>query len=234
VFALWSHAVLEGRSSPDEAADAIAGGSTHRVVGLLDGEMVSLPVALASLRSAGSRTVSAALPIPGDPVGIVGPRAFVEAAVTAGQVVLVPDQALALIPAATNGSGPHVVLWQAWTDLSMPPPTHDLATAARTLREAVLEAATELAELDAPPTPGAEPTSSIRLVTPPGLDPRAHDLLERASRLLVALQSALRDPTVATSARLDSRRRAALVPVERAARHALVAATQPVLAARPR
>ena len=106
-----------------------------------------------------------------------------------------------------------------------------MSAAARALREAVLEAAGALAELDAPTTPGAElALPSTHLATPPGLDPRAHDLLDRAERLLTAVQAALADPTVTTSATLDTRRRQALLPVERAARRALVAACTPALA----
>lgn len=234
VFALWAQAVLDGRSSPDSAADAIAAGSTHRVLGLLDDQAISLPVALARLRAVGGRAVIAALPIPGDPIGIGGPRDFTEAAVEAGQAVLVPDLGLGLVPTAVQAGGGVVVAWRVWSDLASPPPVDDLATSGRALCEAVLEAASELADLDAPTTPHAEPAVAVRLCTPPGLDQRAHELLERASRLRTAVQAALRDPAVATSARLDTRRRAALAPVERAARHALVAATQPVLAARPR
>jgi hypothetical protein len=62
------------------------------------------------------------------------------------------------------------------------------------------------------------------------MDPRAHDLLDRAERLLTAVQAALTDPAVATSATLDTRRRRVLVPVERAARRALIAACSPALA----
>ncbi|MDQ3114162.1 MAG: hypothetical protein M3Q84_08715, partial [Actinomycetota bacterium] len=95
----------------------------------------------------------------------------------------------------------------------------------------VLAAADALAELDAPTTPGADPSHRRRDVsTPPGVDPRAYDLLARAERLLAAIQAALADPSVAGSATLDTQRRSALVPVERAARRALLAACQPVLA----
>ena len=58
VFALWTQAVVDGRTSPDAAADAIAAGATHRVLGLLDDEAVSLPVALARLRAVGSHAYS--------------------------------------------------------------------------------------------------------------------------------------------------------------------------------
>ncbi len=228
-FALWATAVLDGRTSLDEAAAVISGGRLHRLTGV-PGETgaTTLTVALGRLRSAGPGAFGVALPAPGDPLGVGGPRAFTEAAVAAGQVVVAPDLHLALIPASTHDDQGSVVHWEVWSDLPDAPAPESVASAGRALREALLEAAEALAELDAPSTPGSEPAMQrLHLATPPGFDPRAHDLLDRSERLLTAIQAALADPTVTTSAALDSRRRRALIPVERAARRALVAACQP-------
>lgn len=231
-FALWGTAVLDGRTSLDEAAAVIGAGRLHRVTGV-PGEAgpATLPVTLGRLRAAGARAFGLALPAPGDPLGLTGPRAFTEAAVAAGQAVVVPHLRLALVPTAGRGELDSLVTWEVWPGLPDAPAPESVSAAARDLRETVLEAAEALAELDAPTTPGAEPAMPRRhLATPPGLDPRAHDLLDRAELLLTAVQAALDDPTVTTSARLDTRRRRALVPVERAARRALVAACHPALA----
>ena len=230
-FALWGTAVLDGRTSLDEAAEVIAGGRLHRVTGV-PGESgpATIAVALGRLRAAGARAFAVALPTPGDPLGVSGPRAFTEAAVAAGQAVVVPQLGIALVPTSADAIG-HVVQWHVWPELPEPPAPESVSTAARLLREAVLDAADALASLDAPATPGAEPAAvEAHLLTPPGLDPRAHDLLDRAERLLVGVRAALADPAVTTSATLDTHRRQALVPVERAARRALVAACYPALA----
>jgi len=231
-FALWANAVVDGRTSLDEAAAAIGDGRQHRVIGAPgDPDPVPLTVALGRLRAAGARAFGVALPVPGDPLGLSGPRAYTEAAVVAGQAVVIPHLRLGLVPTSPGGGLGSTVHWETWADLLEAPPAESVQAAARALREAVLAAADALAELDAPTTPGADPSHRRRDVsTPPGIDPRAYDLLARAERLLAAVQAALGDPSVATSASLDARRRSALVPVERAARRALLAACQPALA----
>ena len=235
-FALWANAVLDGRTSLDEAAAEIGGGRMHRITRLPgESDPVPLTVALGRLRASGAGAYCIALPVPGDPLGLIGPRAYTEAAVAAGQAVVVPHLRLGLVPTSPGGELGSTVHWETWAGLSEWPPVETVPAAARALREAVLGAADALAELDAPTTPGAEPSPRRRHVsTPPGLDPRTHDLLARAERLLAAIQAALGDPSVSTSATLDARRRSALLPVERAARRALVAACQPALAELPR
>ena len=231
-FALWGSAVLDGRTSLDEAAAAIAGACQHRLVGA-PGEPgdATLAVALGRFRVAGARAFGLALPAPGDPLGLRGPREFTEAAVAAGQAVVVPSLRLALVPAVIQSERGSLIRWQVWPGLPDAPAPESVVAAARALREAVLDAAGALAELDAPVTPEVElALPSTHLATPPGIDPRAHDLLDRAERLLTVVQAALADPAVTTSATLDTRRRQALVPVERAARRALMAACTPVLA----
>ena len=231
-FALWANAVVDGRTSLDDAGVEICGGRLHRVSGVPgEPDPVPLTIALGRLRMSGARAFGIALPVPGDPLGLSGPRAYTEAAVAAGQAVVVPHLRLGLVPMSPGGELGCTVHWETWAGLIDAPPAESVPAAARALREAVLAAADALADLDAPPTPGAEPSHRRRDVsTPPGLDPRAYDLLARAERLLAAVQAALGDPSVATSASLDARRRSALVPVERAARRALVAACQPALA----
>lgn len=231
-FALWGTAVLDGRTSLDEAAAVIGAGRMHRVTDV-SGEPgpATIPVALGRLRAAGARWFEVALPVPGDPLGLCGPRTFTEAATAAGQAVVVPDLRLALVPATDRGDLGSPVQWRIWPDLPEPPIPDSVAAAGRALREAVLDAADALAELDVAPSPGAEPRlEHPHLATPPGFDQRAHDLLDRADRVLTAVQAALADPVVTSSAKLDGHRRTALIPVERAARRALVAACHPALA----
>lgn len=231
-FALWGNAVVDGRTSLDEAAAAIGGGREHRVTGAPgEPDPVSLTVALGRLRAAGARAFGVALPVPGDPLGLRGPRAYTQAAVAAGQAVVVPHLRLGLVPMSPGGELGPAVHWTAFVDLPDAPAPDGVPAAARTLRETVLDAAGALAELDAPTTPAVEPANRTRhRTTPPGLDPRAYDLLVRAERLLAAIQAGLADQTVTESATLDTRRRSALVPVERAARRAIVAACHPALA----
>ena len=231
-FAMWANAVVDGRTSLDDAAAEICGARPHRVSGV-PGESCPVPltIALGRLRMSGARAFGIALPVPGDPLGLSGPRAYTEAAVVAGQAVVIPHLRLGLVPTSPGGGLGSTVHWETWADLLEAPPAESVPAAARALREAVLAAADALAELDAPTTPGADPSHRRRDVsTPPGVDPRAYDLLARAERLLAAIQAALADPSVAGSATLDTQRRSALVPVERAARRALVAVCHPALA----
>ena len=117
-FALWGQAVLEGRTSLDEAAAAIGGGRVHRLTGLPgDPEPITLAVALGRLRAAGAQRLGVALPVPGDPVGVVGPREFTEAAVAAGQAVVVPNLRLGLVPTVPGGDLGSLVHWQVWVNV---------------------------------------------------------------------------------------------------------------------
>ncbi|MGN6333719.1 MAG: hypothetical protein ACTHOD_19050 [Motilibacteraceae bacterium] len=242
----WGNAVLAGAVSLDAAADAVVGEDVrHRVAGLPGEDTeVSLPVALGRLRAMGVRALHLALPVPGDPFGLAGPPAFTEAAVQAGEAVVVTGAATGvpawgLLPAVTAlGSSGWAVLWSV-TEVA-PPRTGDtpsLAEAERALAVAVREATEELSALD---VSRADPAALLVLravsedgagedTLPPGTPGRAERVLAQARRTLVLADLARRgDGGALTAAAADTRARA-LDPLERAARRAMAAACQVLL-----
>ena len=104
VLVMWLHAVREGHAAPDDLADAVRGNDAwHLVTGLPEREaleLLDLPAAL-------SGTVSLALPVPGDPVGLGGPPSFNLAAMEAGEAVVAGG--VGLVPATDA----RTVVWRA-------------------------------------------------------------------------------------------------------------------------
>lgn len=226
VLSLWLGAALAGRCSPDDLLDALGGSATAHVFdgsGALD--------LLAALRRGGARAVAVALPVPGDLTGLGGPKGFNQAALEAGQAVLVrlAESALGLVPAHV-GAG---VEWTSYPAHPVPPP--DPRAAGQHLRIALTEATRALVELDvAAWQPEVADLLSNRrhgVRSLPGhLPPRLVETVDRALLCLEVVALALEEQPApgARSGAVSSyelqRRREALLPLERAARHALAAA----------
>lgn len=232
-FVLWGNAVLSGRVSLDEGAEGIAGPEAlHRVEGLPENpEPVTMAVALGRLRTSGVTRLSLALPVPGDPLGLGGPAAFTTAALATGEAVLVPESGLGLLPdnhgGATGASADDVrlVRWLAIEHVVAAEPGEPLGPAETALRLALVAAADELTVLDvAAGTDRPRRGSAPRRRLPPGTDGRAAHLLETADRMLETVAAALVDDGGALTAGAAVRRRAALAPLEHAARRAVVTA----------
>lgn len=242
-FAVWSNAMLTAACDPDTAARRITADDVgHQVAGLPSHpEPATLPVALNLLRRAGGQQVHLALPAPGDPVGLAGPPAFNEAALDAGEAVLIagttmpadgidPGGVIGLVPSYV---GP-AVQWQAWP-ARLPAPA-DLAEADRGLRAALVEAANALAALDVArwnPDVADELIDIRRIGTDPGdtlapgYGPRAVKTAATARRCLAIADAALTDDGAAiTGSDADTRRRT-ILDLAGAARRALVAACGP-------
>ena len=119
------------------------GDATHAVAGLpgADGTE-TLVVALGRLRSSGATSFGAALPAEGDPVGLGGPRAFNDAALEAGEAVVVAGAGLGLVPVRVGAA----ITWVAHPAQRRQLP--DVGEADRGLRAALLETAEALADLD--------------------------------------------------------------------------------------
>jgi len=246
-FVAWANAVLAGQVSPDLAALRIAGSDpVHRVDGLggLSGaDAQTLPVVLARL-SAGAEPAGPAarlvLPVPGDPVGLPGPGALTTAALAAGEAVL-----LATMPGGGVGLVPHpmpaAVVWVVHPIVDTPvlvtaaPPT--LAQADQDLAAALREATELLARLDLArwDPDSAEAVEALRRGRldgdglAPGYPNRAHEVLARARRLRAVIELAGRGDGAAVTAGEAAARRAALIPLDRAARYAEMAAYNAVL-----
>jgi hypothetical protein len=228
-LAWWATAWLRGHVVTDLLIDAVLDGdATHAVAGLPGAEGTdTLVVALGRLRSAGATGFGAALPVEGDPVGLGGPRAFNDAALEAGEAVVVAGAAVGLVPLRVGAA----ITWVAHPAQRRQLP--DVGEADRGLRSALLETAESLARLD---VARWRPEVADRLlnlrhrppvVAPDGVPPRCVDLAARGLQALEIADLALEDDGGAVTAYEMESRRAALVPLGRAGRRALVAACSP-------
>lgn len=224
-LAWWLTAWLRGHVSPDDLVEAVLAGDTaHHVVPEGGGDALPLVLALGSWRRAGASAAGLALPVPGHPVGLGGPATFNAAALEAGEAVVLESAGLGLVPHRA-GSG---VVWQAYAAARRP--LADLGEADRGLRAALPRVADALADLD---VARWRPEVADELMdlhhprayaAPPGTPPRAVELAGRADRALAIVDLALEDDGGAVSAHEVAAREAALAPLARAAREALVAA----------
>jgi hypothetical protein len=226
-FALWYSAWVAGRASLDDARDAmVAGDAAHDVAGLPgDPGLQPLIIALGRLRGMGATGAGIALPVPGDPLGLAGPPAFTEQSLEHGQAVLLDGADWGLVPHRA-GAG---VVWRCEPAVSrrqVPDPSE----ADTALRAAIARAASDLAALDVGRwnPDAADGLMELRRPGdyhfPPGTTPRAVRLASLASRCRVVVELARGDDGGAVTAAEADRRRDALVPLDSAARRALVAA----------
>jgi hypothetical protein len=229
VLAWWGTAWLRGDVVPDLVLDAVIGDdATHAVTGL-PGEdgTVTLLSGLAAVRASGATALGCAVPTPGDPVGLGGPAAFNAAALEAGEAVVAAGGGLGLVPTRVGAA----VVWQVYA--AGPRSLSDVGEADRELRSALLESANRLAALDVarwrPEV--ADELLDLRhprpVPAPPGIPGRCLDLAGRGLQAMTIVDLALADDGAAVSASEIAQRRAALVPLDRAGRRALVAACSP-------
>ncbi len=232
-FAVWATAWLTGRTSYDDALDALlADGSAHRVTGLPDSaDAVPLGWALTALRGLGERRFRLVLPVPGDVRGVPTAPGLVAAALEAGQVAV--GARLALVP---ESAGPEVAQWTAFVLDGVPPPPPPVEGGLRRLSGeldlAVADAARTLAGLDLarwhPEVPAllaglAKPADGQQL--PADHEPLAVAVLGRAQRLARVLDLAMADaPGGAVNHSQAAARDVALRPLATAVREATVAA----------
>ena len=231
-FAVWATAWLDGRTSYDEALDALHGERAHRVTGLPGAaDAVPLGWALTALRSLGERRFRLVLPVPGDVRGLPTAPGLVALALDAGQAAV--GERLALVPEAI---GPEAISWTAFPldgVPPVPPPVEgSLRAVSGALDLAVTGAARTLATLDLarghPEVPVllaglAKPTSAPGL--PPDHEPLAVSVLGRAQRLAAVLDLAMTDaPGGAVTHTQALARDSALRPLADAVREATTAA----------
>jgi hypothetical protein len=232
-FAWWGTAWLRGHTVIDLVVDSIIGGdATHVVADLPDPDSADratmpLATALGRLRSLGARSVGAAFPTEGDPVGLGGPPAFNADALESGEASVVDGTGIGLVPRRTGAA----VVWVAHrADRRQLP---DVGDADRTLRSALSESANALADLD---VARWRPEIADRLMNlrhrepmsrPDGVPDRCVDLAGRGLQAIEIAELALEDDGGALTAHEIEQRRAALLPLDRAGRRALVAACSP-------
>ncbi|MBO0828732.1 MAG: hypothetical protein J2P24_13225 [Streptosporangiales bacterium] len=236
VLVAWGNAWTAGHCGLDEVVDALEREHGPQVVTGLPGPADDLPLrhALGELRAGGLTAFRLALPIPGDPLGLTGPAAFNEAAVDAGEAVLVdvPAVPLGLVPGADDrGSSYAGTSWTAYRVAPTAPQTPTLAEAEQALALTLRSTADLLLDLDvAASGPAADEALAGLRREPagtdlaPGYPPRAHRVAAQAARLAAISRVGLADDGGAITSREADARRSALRDLERAVRRARVAA----------
>lgn len=228
-LAWWGTAWLRGLVVADLVIDAVIGDdATHVVAGLPGANGTeTLAAGLGRLRSLGATSIGAAFPAEGDPAGLGGPRAFNADSLEAGESVVVAGPGVGLVPGRTGAA----VVWTAQPAARRQLP--DVGEADQQLRLALIEATEALARLD---VARWRPEVADRLLNlrhrspvpaPDGVPPRCVDLAARGLQALGIADLALEDDGGAVSASEIVAREAALRPLARAGRRALVAACSP-------
>jgi hypothetical protein len=230
-LAWWGTAWLRGHVVADHLIDAVVDQDATHLVTFPESASEPLVSGLGRLRADGADAIGAAIPAEGDPVGLGGPAAFNAAALEAGEAVVAVDAGAfalhGLVPERVGAA----VTWSVMAAERRQLP--DVGEADRALRAALPEAADRLAALQVarwrPEV--ADRLLNLRhrprLAAPPGVPPRCVELAARGLQALDIVVLALADDGGALTAHEAEARRAALLPLGRAARRALVAAASP-------
>jgi hypothetical protein len=230
--ACWLNAWLAGSESADSAITGLMGEQAHVEFAVFGQERPGLSPALllGELRRHGVHRVTAALPAAGDPLGLGGPPQFNAEAIDAGEALILHGANVGLVPQTTGRS-------TRWTSWPAEPAPHlpDVATADRSLRQALTEAANTLAELDVASWNPDVADALMNLRQPVAVEPPLSFVSGAAARTAVSglrcqhiVELAFADDGGAATGREADHRRAALLPLLRAARVAVVAACSSV------
>lgn len=227
--ACWLNAWITGRESADAVITGILGEQAHMefVVFGHDAPGLSPALLLGELRRHHIHQVSAALPSPGDPLGLGGPPRFNADALDAGEALVLWGAEVGVVPRTTGRS-------TRWEGAAASPPRFmpGVADADRALRSALTVAANALAELDVASWNPDVADALMNLRQPARLDAPMSFPSGEAARTAV---SGLRSQHIVELALADGdggavstweaeRRRDALQPLQRASRAAIVAA----------
>lgn len=250
LLALWGTAVLDGRADAARAVAVVTGeDEPHAVLG--QDQPVSASPHGPGLHDlldhlAGRATVlRSLLPAPGDALGLPAVPAAVEAAVDAGEAVLVLPVAgqvgWTYVPEVEPFGSEHDqgfgVSWHGWRHpegTRLPAPAFgDLPEAERALRTALLQATDALADLDvarwrddvADRIAGLRDGGVDHRLLPPGTAPRVVRVLGTATRVRGIVELAALDDGGSVSGWEAGRRADVLREIDTTARRALAAAT---------
>jgi hypothetical protein len=252
-LAAWGTAVLGSGVDPALAVTAITSDDEpHEVTAEIEvAAVLGLPAKgglaelLASLLRHGAPSLRVALPASGDLLGLPGPPTFNEAAVEAGECVLVgegPGPAIGIVPKVTEFGSVYepgaMVSWQAHavgrrrvTDLG------SVAEADRELRTALTDATAELSRLDIARwrEDAADRVAAIRDgglergMLPPTTPRRCIRVLATAARVRAIVELASEDDGAAVTGLEAARRAEALRQLDAVSRRAMVAAVNGLL-----
>jgi hypothetical protein len=230
-LAWWGTAWLRGHVVADQLIDAVVAGDATHLLGGPDDVLEPLVGGLGALRTQGADAIGAAVPAEGDLVGLGGPAAFNGAALEAGEAALVLDAAGFVVSGLVPERVGAAVTWRPLPAERRQLP--DIGEADRELRSTLLEAAEGLARLEVArwrPEVADRLMNlrhRVRLAVPPGVPERCADLASRGLQALEIADLALEDDGGALTAHEADARRAAIAPLGRAGRRALVAAASP-------
>ncbi|HEX2362796.1 MAG TPA: hypothetical protein VHI11_12045 [Jiangellaceae bacterium] len=233
---VWGNCWLAGQVTLDEVVTRVQSDDEPHTVADLPprGASGSLGTGLGLLRADGVKALQVALPRAGDPQGLAGPSQLTIEAVAAGEAVLCVGLSVALVPAIRSFGPPgdhgHLVSW-GWRDAVQPLPGPTSREADRVLSEQLIAASSLLTDLDAAAwrPQMAQVLDDLRSGAVAEPLPRpfpaaAQALAARAIRVLTVVGVGLDDDGSSLFTQEAQARRDALVPLERAARHALAAA----------
>lgn len=246
MLAAWGSAYLQGATSLDAAVRAIEDDDEpHLVVRDVFASPDELSDALARLRDEGVVAFRLALPAPGDLLGLTGPPDVNRDVLAAGEAAIaiaapggndgsIGTTVPALVPDVrtfgTPGDQGHCVTWRVGRATAALPDVPSLAQADRELVQSMGEAAELLSTVavvsagDARDVARRLRGSSQPVLLPSVAGPRAESLVHRATAVVDMLDAARADDGAALTAHSAALRAAALAPLDRAARRALVAA----------
>ncbi|MDA8369659.1 MAG: hypothetical protein M0026_07290 [Nocardiopsaceae bacterium] len=238
----WGNAWLSGQAALDDAVDAVERRTGPHVIGTVTGDLpfatgTPLRSALARLRSHGATAFRLCLPVPGDPLGLVGAKELNTAAIDAREAVLVrlAGRQIGLVPHEDRRGSSYVgVAWTPYPANDTDPEPVGLAEAEHRLLLAIQESAALFGTVDDISDWGPEVTRALADLRDPdrapteGLAPghpqRAHRLAAQADRLAVVVRLAESGTGRGLTSRQAEARHEALRTLDSAIRRARVAA----------